>query len=104
MAALREEARLIAESKLFDSEWYLKRYPDVAKAGEEPILHYLRYGAAEKRDPGPKFSTEQYLDWNADVALAGINPLLHYILSGKSEGRIASIYAYEKSLQLGGYK
>jgi ADP-heptose:LPS heptosyltransferase len=33
----------------FDREWYLKEYPDVARAGIDPIDHYIRHGIQEGR-------------------------------------------------------
>ena len=44
--------REIEKSGLFSADWYLARYPDVASAGIGPLLHFIRYGAAEGRDPG----------------------------------------------------
>jgi hypothetical protein len=79
--------REIKKSDLFSAAWYLARYPDVAGAGIDPLLHYIQHGAAADYDPGPNFSTKAYLQRNADVARAGINPLLHYIRYGKDEGR-----------------
>ena len=86
---LREDRdiRLIARSGLFDAGAYLRRYPDVASRGADPIVHYVRCGAAEGRDPGPFFDTRFYLDSNPDVAAAGINPFAHYALHGAREGR-----------------
>ena len=43
--------REIVISSLFSADWYLARNPDVALAGLNPMQHYLRYGAAEGRDP-----------------------------------------------------
>jgi O-antigen biosynthesis protein len=80
----------ILRSVLFASGWYLDKYPDVAAAGVDPLQHYLRHGAAEGRDPGPKFSTRGYLARYTDVAESGINPLVHYIRHGKDEGRVAT--------------
>ncbi len=79
-------ARLRA-SPLFDAAWYLARHADIAAAGDDPVLHYLRHGAAELRDPGPFFSTSHYLAQYPDVAAAGHNPLLHYLECGAAEGR-----------------
>lgn len=79
--------RLIAESGLFDREWYLKNNPDVAEAGIDPVRHYLLYGGIEGRAPGPKFDSEWYLAQNPDVAEAVENPLLHFIEHGRREGR-----------------
>ena len=78
---------LIAKSKYFDKRWYLKMYPDVKKAGVNPVEHYLKHGWKEGRNPGPKFDGNVYLDLNADVKRAKINPLLHYEKHGKKEGR-----------------
>ena len=38
---------------LFDAEWYLKQYPDVLSSGMDPLLHFIKRGAAEGRDPFP---------------------------------------------------
>jgi glycosyltransferase involved in cell wall biosynthesis len=81
------EYRLIAASPLFDAEWYAANNPDVAAAKMDPAYHYLRYGAAEGRAPGPDFSGQAYRQANPDVAAAGENPLLHFIRLGAREGR-----------------
>jgi len=79
--------RLIAKSKYFDSKWYLKTYPDVAKAKINPIEHYMTYGWREGRNPGPTFNTNVYLTYNPDVAALKMNPLIHWERFGKFEGR-----------------
>ena len=33
----------------FDRDWYLKKYPDVALVGIDPLWHYLNYGKGEGR-------------------------------------------------------
>lgn len=81
------EIAAIARSKLFDAGIYLRRYPDVAALGADPIVHYVRCGAAEGRDPGPAFDTRFYLTAYPDVAVAGINPFAHYVRHGRAEGR-----------------
>lgn len=35
----------------FDARWYLATYQDVAASGMDPLLHYVRHGAAEGRAP-----------------------------------------------------
>jgi len=40
----------------FDSQWYRRRYPDVAQSGTWPSVHYRRFGQEEQRDPGPTSS------------------------------------------------
>jgi hypothetical protein len=84
---IRRQAEVLNQSGLFDQQWYLSRYSDVAAAGVDPTEHYLQFGAAEGRNPSAKFDTVYYLQSNPDVAAAGVNPLLHYIQFGISEGR-----------------
>jgi glycosyltransferase involved in cell wall biosynthesis len=36
---------------LFDKKFYLRNYPDVKKAGLDPLLHFARFGYFEKRFP-----------------------------------------------------
>jgi glycosyltransferase involved in cell wall biosynthesis len=72
---------------MFDAEWYLEQYPDVAQLGMDPIIHYLWIGAALGRDPSPRFSTTGYLRVHRDVAAAGVNPLIHYVGTGQYESR-----------------
>lgn len=93
--ALRFALRLLPESlvgfvwrnPLFDRDWYLSRYPDVARDGSDPARHYRRHGSREGRSPNALFNTSWYLDRYPDVRSAGIDPLDHYYLFGASEGR-----------------
>jgi hypothetical protein len=77
----------VRQSGLFDAAFYLRNSPDVAQCGLDPLQHFVRYGAAEGRDPGPSFDTQYYLQNNPDVAASGASPLLHYIQYGAAEGR-----------------
>lgn len=47
-------------SVLFDADFYLNHYPDVRAAGMNPLIHYLRHGAAEDRKPNPLFDPAYY--------------------------------------------
>lgn len=82
---------LIEKSGHFDEEYYLSTYPDVADSGIDPIIHYLKLGAQERRNPSPRFNTRRYLAKNPDVRFHSprINPLVHYIRFGIKEGREA---------------
>ncbi|CAM4092563.1 hypothetical protein BOTU111922_22745 [Bordetella tumulicola] len=79
--------KAIENSGLFDKEWYLNEYPDVALSGLDPIVHYYKYGASLGRNPGPEFDSKFYLASNPDVQSAGVNPLLHYTQFGQKENR-----------------
>ena len=80
---------LIRRSGLFDSDWYLAQNPDVKQAKLNGMLHYLRHGGFEGRDPGPRFSSSNYFQIYEDVKKAGMNPLIHYLKYGQREGRLA---------------
>lgn len=67
-------------SSLFDREWYLERYPDVALSGIDPARHYLLHGGLEGRDPGPEFSSEWYIAHHPEIVAQHINPLVHYLV------------------------
>jgi hypothetical protein len=77
----------IKNSGLFDPEFYLQSNPGVRASGINPIIHYIKRGWKENKDPGPGFSTSWYLKTYQDVKEGGINPLYHYIKFGIKEGR-----------------
>jgi len=70
-----------------DEAWYLARYPDVASSNMQPLEHFIRFGAAERRDPNRFFDSAWYLESNPDVAASGQHPLLHYLEAGARELR-----------------
>jgi glycosyltransferase involved in cell wall biosynthesis len=86
-ATRRRHYALARDSGLFDATWYRERYPDVRKADVDPLVHYLKRGAREGRDPHPLFACSFYLQSNPDVRAAGVNPLVHYLTIGGFEGR-----------------
>ena len=79
--------KTLKQSKLFDTKWYLKTYPDVRAFGGDPIEHYMLYGCHEGRNPSPDFDTNYYITQYPDVRASGMNPLFHYIKYGCHEGR-----------------
>lgn len=86
---LIEWQRLVAESGLFDPEYYLEHNPDVVAAGANPLEHFVVHGGGEGRAPSELFDAARYLDQNPDVRQAGVNPLIHYVIHGRQEGRQA---------------
>ena len=79
------DAQNIRAAGLFDDEFYLKSYPDVAAAEFEPLLHYLLHGASEGRWPNSSFDPVFYAD-QAKTLRRGENPLLHYLAKGRALG------------------
>ncbi|EGV28529.1 hypothetical protein ThidrDRAFT_3679 [Thiorhodococcus drewsii AZ1] len=78
---------IIKESRLFDEEWYLRQYPDVAEAGFDPVEHYVCHGVADRRNPSSWFDTHFYMTRHPDVAGSIMNPLVHYHRFGQAENR-----------------
>ena len=74
------DAAILARSSLFDPAWYLETYPDVAAVGMEPVEHFLRFGAAEQRNPGPNFDTAAYVSAHPESVRSGLNPLIHHLV------------------------
>ena len=70
-----------------DAVFYRTVYEDVARAGIDPVRHYIDEGWREGRDPAPWFSSPAYLARNPDVA--GTDPFRHYLTWGWREGREA---------------
>ena len=86
---------------LFSKNWYLCKYPDVAKSGykDDPYVHYFKYGKKEGRLPLPpipkEYNEADYLELNPDVAAAVekgtySSGLHHYISYGFKENRKVS--------------
>ncbi|RIV83513.1 hypothetical protein D2V17_13050 [Aurantiacibacter xanthus] len=89
MNRLAEDIRLVEASDLFDAEWYLAFYPDVAEAGCEPARHFVTNGAYELRNPGPRFDSFKYHKAHADVTAARMAGFIHYVRNGRAENRQA---------------
>ena len=64
------DATVVARSGLFDENYYLGRYPDVAASLIDPLIHYVLWGAFEGRQPHPLFDPTCYLAEYPDVARA----------------------------------
>lgn len=80
---LRRDFQLLQGSVLFDPDFYLRCHPDVAAQGGDPLLHFLRHGAGEDRQPNPWFATADYRRDYMGGAVG--NPLAHYLLTPGSE-------------------
>ena len=68
----------LAASKLFDTAFYLKTYPDLASLKIDPLLHYVIYGALEGRNPSAQFNTVNYYMKFPQLIDEGQCPLLHH--------------------------
>lgn len=81
---------IIKSSGLFDTDYYITKYPDVKANNIDSITHYLKFGVEENCNPNDWFSTEEYIKNYFDVAKSNINPFVHYILYGIFENRFTN--------------
>lgn len=75
-----ERGHHLPPNPLFDPEYYLERHPELARAGINPLVHYVLVGAAADCDPHPLFDSAHY---RAGIAAQGgeppRDPLAHYL-------------------------
>ncbi|GET36712.1 alkaline phosphatase D family protein [Microseira wollei] len=87
---------MLDTNSLFNSEFYLSLYPDVAAAvgrGEfrSGLEHYRRFGQFEGRQPSALYNEQFYLNLYQDIAAAVARKettgIQHFIRFGQFEGR-----------------
>jgi GT2 family glycosyltransferase len=78
----------ILRGRVFDRAWYIIAYPEVARQGWDPAIHYLEIGATQGLKPNLLFDPAWY---QARRSAAG-NPLLDYIRTGAALGLDPSPY------------
>ena len=85
-------------SSVFDADYYLNKYPDVAKWAnndkDKALQHFVRFGMREGRRGNEAFDVQSYYNEYRDLRLAYGTDLPsyynHYVKWGKGEGRHAS--------------
>ena len=90
----------IRASRLVDEAWYLARYPEVAAAGCDPVLHQLGHygpqglgwGGLADQDPNPWFDSRWYRARYGDDLAPGRAPLLDYLRASPEEDRDPSVW------------
>lgn len=61
-------------SEFFNSIFYLNKYPDVRQSGLNPLIHYLRYGARERRTPSLAFDVGGFCEAHQDRLTPDADP------------------------------
>ena len=84
------QALTILKLGLFDEDYYLSTYPDVASAGIQPLLHYVGFGDWEGRSPNPAFNPNFYRSQFGKEGLHSVCALYHYAVLGEALGLKAS--------------
>ena len=76
----------------FDTSWYLSQNPDVARSGQNPLLHYVREGEAQGRAPAAFFDVLWYRGRH-DIP-PGQTALLHF-LQRRMDGSVSPIPEFD---------
>ena len=84
---IKREIDLLRKHRLFDAEYYLATYPDIAASGMDPAEHFVLFGWAEFRRPNEYFDTYFYCSTYKDILDSMSNPLVHFIRHGWEEKR-----------------
>ena len=66
--------------------WYLESYPDVARAGIEPLGHYLTAGAEQGHATGPLFDTAWYVAAHPEERADARTPLGYFLEASAQPG------------------
>lgn len=77
---------------VFDEQYYLSLYPDVAASKMDPVEHYVRYGYAEGRSPSPIFDPEAYIAANPELADMEENHFIHFCRRQKEMSETDSLH------------
>jgi hypothetical protein len=84
---------------LFDRDFYLRKYPDVAAAGVNPLRHYLEHGAGEGRKPHPLFDHDFYLLCCPEARDAAEPSILHFLKQAVPRGNPHPLFDCESYLR-----
>jgi GT2 family glycosyltransferase len=82
----RRARAIIEEAGLFDRKFYVAQGRDAAETRGDPLGHYIKWGAAEGRDPHPLFDISFYLEQIPALAQGDSDPLTHYLTTGAASG------------------
>lgn len=82
---LRKKAHRLLEAGVFDEPWYLNTYHDVFDCPDRPVVHWLRSGWREGRDPNPLFDTNWFLKKYSGMMEADLDPLSFYIANANQD-------------------
>jgi glycosyltransferase involved in cell wall biosynthesis len=70
----------------FDPIFYLEKYPDVMRAGIDPLDHFYRHGLWEGRSPSADFDPNWYENQYPEIRQTNLSALAHYLSEGKNKG------------------
>lgn len=76
--SFHSETMRVVQSGLFDQDWYLQRYPDLAMLRVPALWHFMWQGWREMRSPSRFFIVEHFLS-ELGVLELPYNPVLFFL-------------------------
>ena len=84
----------------FHSHWYLHENPDVAGSGDDPLLHFIQLGMAQRRSPHPLINLD-YIEQQRGKFSRGVAGLRE-LFSVLSQGTVQSSPYFEQKYYVAG--
>lgn len=85
--SFKKAKKAIRDTELFQAEWYMKRYPDVATDPLPALDHYVKVGEKKGYWPNPYFDPKWYRKNTAAARRSHLPALLHYAFEGWKKNR-----------------
>ena len=85
---------------MFDADWYVYCYPDVACFPRGPLYHFCRYGIEELRNPSPNFDSATYVLRHPEAMAADV-PVFLYALDKVDDPEHAKLWLPTDDFSLG---
>lgn len=79
--------------RLIDLPFYVQRYPDLAKANANPVLHYINHGRRERRQLWPHLVPKTYISNNPELNSEKSDLHIHYLKEGRKRNLATSDYS-----------
>lgn len=86
-AGVAPDVAALADTGLFDANFYQIVNNDVFESGLDPLVHFCVFGWKEGRNPSFYFNTKWYLATNPEARQLKVNPLVHYLMAGEQADR-----------------
>ena len=96
----KQYKKIIEQSKLFSSAYYLKLYHDARISNEIPIDHFIKVGLKEDRKPNKNFDPVWYREFYPDIKKSKIYPFIHFLKYGQKENRFMNDQEYQTYQEL----
>ena len=81
------DTQALAIQHYFDEDFYKENFDPDEPLLYDPLVHYLKVGWRDAKNPNDWFDVTYYVGRYSDVAAANVEPLYHFLRWGALEGR-----------------